>query len=396
MLSTISVNPFGVLVTSIDNNKNEFIPYVDLSVSYLQERQTILDICDDVFKSGRLVLGDALWNLEASLSNYFGGPEVVALRSGTDALILALKAAQIGPGDEVITAPNSFIATAGAIVSVGAFPRFVDVNESMNIDPHLIEEAISTKTKAIIPVHLTGHTADMTKIMNIAKKHNLAVIEDAAQAIGAKHKHKHAGTFGAMGCFSAHPLKNLSALGDAGFLVINETANIDSDKLRFYRNHGLENRESQQSWGINCRLDVLQCRILTHRLQSLDHSNARRREIAKLYFDNLDPGLITLPLELNDNLNVFHTFTISLANRDIIKEALQSNGIGTAIHYPIPIHLQNPSRELGYKPGDFPVTERLAKRILSLPIQPHLQDHQIIRIATKLNELAESYKNEQI
>ena len=370
-------------------NQNLRLPYVDLAASYLIEQKEILDICDKVFKSGRLVLGEALWSLESELTDYIGGGKVIALRSGTDALIIALKAAGIGPGDEVITAPNSFIATAGAIVAVGATPKFVDVAADMNINPSLIEAQITDRTKAIVPVHLTGRVAKMDQISAIANKHDLAIIEDAAQSIGAKFKGKSSGTFGSFACFSAHPLKNLAAMGDAGFLVINDdTFNVD--EVRQYRNHGLVDRSTQASWGINCRLDVLQCRILSHRLKSLDNANLRRREIADIYAQTLDQRLLEIPKESEHEFNVYHTYTIKTPHRDTLKEQLNTIGIGSAIHYPTPIHLQAPSRLLGYKVGDFPVTERLAMESLALPVQPHLTDEQIEIISTSINNILSS------
>jgi len=366
------------------------LPYIDLAASYLLEQQEILDICDQVFKSGRLVLGEAMWSLEAELSSYIGGGQVVALRSGTDALIIALKAAGIGPGDEVITAPNSFIATAGAIVAVGAFPRFVDASDDMNIDPTLIEAQISPKTKAIIPVHLTGRVAKMDQIYAIANKHNLVIIEDAAQSIGAKYKEKKSGTFGSFSCFSAHPLKNLAAMGDAGFLVINDDK-FDANEIRQYRNHGLIDRSTQESWGINCRLDVLQCSILSHRLRSLDKANLRRRQIADIYTKTLNTELISTPKESEHEFNVYHTYTIKTPFRDQLKQKLNEAGIGSAIHYPTPIHLQAPSKKLGYQEGDFPVTEKLAKESLALPVQPHLSDEDILIISSTINKILSDF-----
>lgn len=358
------------------------IPYVDLTAAYRDEREDILNICDRVFSEGRFVLGPALWELEDQLSRYLGGVPVVALRSGTDALMIAFHLAGIGSGDEVITVPNSFVATAGAIVHLGARPVFVDVGNDLNMDPERIESAITPRCRAIVPVHLTGRVANMEAITEIADRHGLLVIEDAAQAMGARKGGRLAGTFGQMGCFSAHPLKNLAAAGDAGFLVFN--CDLNPDAARLYRNHGLRDRDHQESFGLNCRLDVLQCRILMYRLEKLDESNQRRRQLVAHYRVELNGSGVEVPEERADECPVYHTFVVQVDDRDRIQEALRESGIGSAIHYPIPIHLQPPYRALGFQPGDFPNTERLAGRILSLPIQPHLTEAQVARVARVL------------
>ncbi len=385
---------------SSNSNCKPRIPYIDLSAAYQVEREAILQICDEVFAGGRFVMGPALWDLERDLANFLNvgenevplSPEdqtttsVVALRSGTDALLLALKSAGIGRGDEVITVPNSFVATAGAIVHVGATPVFVDVGEDLNIDVSRIENAITPRTRAILPVHLTGRVADMTEILRLARQYDLRVIEDAAQSFGARYRDQYAGTFGDFGCFSAHPLKNLAAAGDAGFLVVRSDS-TDPQCLRYFRNHGLRDRDHLEQFGINCRLDVLQCRILSYRLRTLAEKNRRRREIAALYREHIRAQQVRVPDEKSHEYPVYHTFTVQVPQRDRVQALLAAQGIGTAVHYPIPIHLQPPYRKFGYREGQFPVAERLAQEILALPVQPHLRDEDILRVATTLNSI---------
>jgi dTDP-4-amino-4,6-dideoxygalactose transaminase len=277
----------------------------------------------------------------------------------------------IGPGDEVITVPNSFVATAAAIVLLGARPVFVDVGADMNIDPTLIERVVTSRTRAIMPVHLTGRMADMDAIGEIARRRNLLVVEDAAQSFGARFRGKMVGHWGQVACCSAHPLKNLNAAGDAGFLLTN-----DEDmaaRIRRWRSHGLINRNESVEWGRNARMDVLQATILLDRLKRLENLNERRRRNAALYRQLLKSPKVIVPQCRENEYNIFHTFIVQVERRDELKEYLQINGVDTVIHYPIPIHQQRAAAELGYKAGDFPVTERQSLSILSLPIHPYLK-----------------------
>ena len=310
--------------------------------------------------------------------------------NGTDALFLSLRALGIRQGDEVITAPNSFIATAGAIVAAGAKPVFVDVKGDYNINPDLIKQAITTKTKAIIPVHLTGRPADMDTILIIARKHGLYVIEDAAQAIGARYKGKRVGSLGSTGCFSLHPLKNLHVHGDGGIITTNNKELYE--KLLKLRNHGLKNRDECDFWGYNSRLDSIQAAIGNIKLEYLGDWNKRHREIAVMYRKNLS-GVVTVPVDKEFEEPVYHNFIIQGDKRDELQKYLLERGIETKIHYPIPIHLQEAASSLGYKERDFLVCEAQAKRILSLPIYPELTDGQVNMVIKAIKSF---YSNKNI
>jgi dTDP-4-amino-4,6-dideoxygalactose transaminase len=277
----------------------------------------------------------------------------------------------IGPGDEVITAPNSFIATASAIVQVGATPVFADVLPDQNIDPARVAAAITPRTRAILPVHLSGRTAHMPELLELGRRHDLRVIEDAAQAIDARRNGKAAGTFGDLGCFSCHPLKNLNAAGDAGFILADD-AEL-AQRLRRLRSNGLIDRETALEWGVVSRLDSVQAAVLLERLPALDGVTEARRGNAQRYRELLDgiPQLFLPPCRPEEH-NVFHTFVIQVDRRDELQDFLRERGIGTAIHYKIPIHLQPAARALGHGPGSFPVAERQATRILSLPVHQFL------------------------
>jgi dTDP-4-amino-4,6-dideoxygalactose transaminase len=308
----------------------------------------------------------------------------VTLNSGTDALILAMRALNIGPGDEVITPPNSFVASTAAIVAVGASPVFADVLPDQNIDPAAVEAAVTPRTKAIMPVHLTGRMADMNPLMAIADKHALAVIEDSAQAVGSTYDGRMSGTIGTFGCFSAHPLKNLNAAGDAGFLV---TADAElAARIRRLRNHGLINRSDVQEWGIVSRLDTLQADVLRIRLRNLPSVIERRRRNAAQYRAELAGLPLFIPPCRNIEFNTFHTFVVQTDRRNDFQKYLADKGIETAIHYPVPIHLQPAAAHLGLGRGAFPVTERQADQILTLPINQFLSAADISYICATARE----------
>lgn len=360
------------------------VRYVDLGAQYREESAALRAIFDRVMSDGQVVGGKDIEELERALAIMHGVKHVVALNSGTDALRLGLLAMGVGPGDEVITPPNSFVASTAVIVDVGARPVFVDVLPDQNIDPAKIEAAITPRTKAIMPVHLTGRVADMDAIVSIARRHKLMIIEDAAQAIGARYRGQLAGTFGAIGCFSAHPLKNLNAVGDSGFITTND--DDFANAVRLLRNHGLVDRNTVVRFGTVSRMDTLQAAILRHRLTQLDRVVERRRRNAALYRQMLDPKHVFMPPERQHEFVAYHTFVIQVDHRDILRASLLDRGIETAIHYPIPIHLQPAAAALGYKRGDFPVCEEQAARILTLPIHPGLDDDDIRTVAAAVND----------
>ena len=363
------------------------IPYVNLAAQWQAERDELLPIIEVILASGAYVGGAVIDEFEAKAAAQCGTKHCVALNSGTDALVCGLLALGIKPGDEVITPPNSFIASTAAIAHLRAKPVFVDVLPDQNIDPQQLEQAITPLTKAIMPVHLTGRMARMPEIMAIAKRYNIPVIEDAAQSIGSKYKDVPSGQWGQVGCFSAHPLKNLNACGDAGFLVTNDTE--IAQQVRLMRNHGLADRNTVKQFGYVSRMDALQAAILNYRLERLDRVIERRRHNATLYRRHLNAAHVFIPEDPPDELNTYHTFVIQVEHRDELKQYLQSEGIGTSIHYPVPIHLQPAAAYLGYSPGDFPITEQQAHRILTLPIHQHLQASDVITIARKVNMFLE-------
>ena len=359
------------------------IPYVNLAAQYAEERADLLPLIDNVLASAQYIDGPAVATLEQKLAELCGVKHAVGLNSGTDALVLALRALGIGPGDEVITPPNSFVASTAAIAHVGAIPVFADVLPDQNIDPDKVREAVTPRTRAIMPVHLTGRVCDMAPIMRLAHERGLFVVEDAAQSIGSTYDGRPAGSFGDAGCFSAHPLKNLAALGDAGFVTTNN-AQI-AEKVRLLRNHGLVNRNEVKEFGFVSRLDTLQATVLNFRLGRLDDVIRRRRENAARYRSLLDGSRIAVPQDRQIEFNTYHTFVIQVDRRDDLQRYLLGQGIGTAIHYPIPIHLQAAAASLGCKLGDFPATESQAERILSLPIYPALRPADIEAIAAAVN-----------
>lgn len=360
------------------------VPYVDLAAQYADERDVLLPLIDRVLCSGQWVGGPAVEEFEDAAARYLGARHVVGVASGTDALILGLRALGIGTGDEIITPPNSFVASTAAILLVGAKPVFADVLPDQNIDPAAIEAAITPRTRGIMPVHLTGRMARMDGIMAIAERLGLAVIEDAAQAFGSRLNGRHAGTFGNVGAFSAHPLKNLNAMGDAGFIATDDAGL--AARLQLLRNNGLADRNTVAEWGVVSRLDNVQAIILQHRLLQLDHLIAARRRNAALYRDRLDSRCIFAPPCRNEEFNTFHTFVIQVDERDALRTHLADRGVGTAIHYPVPIHLQPAAKDLGYREGDFPITERQAGRILTLPVHQFLARDDIEYVAEAITE----------
>ena len=356
------------------------IPYVNLPAQADEQMPELAAIFERIVRRGSFVgAGAEIERLEARLAEYCGTREAVALNSGTDALFLVLKVAGIGPGDEVITPPNSFIASTAVIVHLGARPVFVDVLADQNIDPAAIERAVTPRTRAIMPVHLTGRVCRMDQILEIAARHGLLVIEDAAQSIGSMFQGRKSGSFGHFGCFSAHPLKNLNAMGDAGFVTTNDSA--AAARMRRLRTHGMADRETVEEWGFVSRMDVLQAAILDYRLDRLPDVIAKRRENAALYQRLIKHEKVFVPPCRQDEFNTFHTFVIQVDRRDDLQRHLRAIGIKTAIHYPVPIHLQPAAASLGYRKGDFPAAERQAERILTLPVNQYMSAKDVETVA---------------
>jgi len=353
------------------------INYIGLKEQHSTLRNQIIRSVNSVLNDSMFILSKQLEEFEKTFAEYVGAKYCVGVNSGTDSLFLSMKALGINQYSSVITAPNSFLATASSIVATGARPIFVDVSEDMNINPDLIEDAIEVDTIATIPVHLTGRPAKMNKIMRIAEDKGLYVIEDCAQAIGTKFKDKHVGTFGDIGCFSFHPLKTLNACGDGGAIVTNSKRIYD--KLLQLRNIGLKDRDHADLWGYNSRLDTLQASILLTKMKYVNYWVEKRRNNAKIYSHNLK-NIVNTPKETKDEYSTYHTYIIKTENRNHLQSYLKDNRIRTAIHYPIPIHLQKCAQSLGYKKGDFPETEKQADTILSLPIYPELKIEEIMYV----------------
>lgn len=356
------------------------VPYVDIAAQHRPLKADLLAAVERVLDHGKFVLGDEVERFERALAELCGVKHAVGLNSGTDALILSLRALGVGPGDEVITAANSFVASASCAGVLGAKPVLVDVRDDYNIDPAAIERAITGRTKAIVPVHLTGRPADMKAIMALAGKHGLAVVEDCAQAIIAERDGRRVGSFGAAGCFSLHPLKTLNACGDGGALVTDDAAL--ADKVRLLRNLGLQSRENCVAWSSNSRLDTMQAAMLLVKLEHLEAWTAARRENAAFYRKAL-AGIsgLAVPEDAPGEKAVYHTFIVMADRRDELKVYLAERGIDTAIHYPRAIHEQEVAAPLGYGAGSFPNAERQARRILSLPVYPELTSAQLSWVA---------------
>ena len=355
------------------------IPYVNVAAQHSIIKNELLDAVGKVIDGAHFILGDEVAEFEKCFADLCGVRFAIGVNSGTDALILALKAIGIGHGDEVITVPNSFVASASCIALLGARPVFVDVRDDYNIDPALIEKEITSRTKAILPVHLTGRPADMEPILEIAKHYNLHVVEDCAQAVTAEYKGKRVGGFGTIGCFSLHPLKTLNACGDGGVLTTNDDE--IAEKIKIMRNLGLKSRENCIIWSGNSRLDTIQAAILLVKIKYLDKWTERRRANAQFYSDHLARlPQIQVPVNRAYERSVYHTYVIQADKRDELRSFLAGQEIGTSIHYPIPIHLQTAAKELNYGSGSFPIAENQAKRILSLPVYPELKTGELQQV----------------
>jgi len=359
------------------------VPYVNFPAQWAEEGDDIRACIEGVFGRGDFVGGAAVAEFEEKAADYCGTKHAVALNSGTDALILSMKALGVGNGDEVITPPNSFVASTSAIVHVGATPVFADVLPDQNIDPEAVARAITPKTKAIMPVHLTGRIADMGPLQELAAKHDLLLIEDAAQAMGSMYDGQKAGALGTVGCFSAHPLKNLNAGGDAGF-VTTDDGDV-AEHIRLLRNHGLEGRDTVREWGFVSRMDTLQAAVLSQRIGRMENVIDKRRRNAALYRDLINADHVFMPPERQIEFNTWHTFVIQVDNRDDLKAHLTAQGVETAVHYPVPIHLQPAAAGLGYGLGDMPATENQVGRILTLPVNQFLKPDDVTFVAEAVN-----------
>lgn len=359
--------------------KDGKVPLVDLRAQYDSIKSDIDSAIQEIVTSSQFILGEPVEKFEQELAQHCAVPFAVGTSSGTSALFLALNAYGIGPGDEVITVPNSFIATVSSIIHIGATPVFVDVDkDTLLMDPNLIERAITPRTKAILPVHLYGQVCDMDRILEITKKHNLFVIEDAAQAIDAEYKGRKV-PLGETAIFSFFPAKNLGAYGDAGAVVTkNKTI---ADVVRKLRNHGRISKYESDILGYGARLDALHAAILRAKLKHIGKWSELRNKHAALYTTLLqEVDGITTPTVKAGNKHVFHLYVVEAERREQLKKELNAQGIGAEIHYPLPLHLQPALKYLGYKEGDFPVTGKAAKRILSLPMYPELSSEQVNRI----------------
>jgi dTDP-4-amino-4,6-dideoxygalactose transaminase len=364
----------------------ETVPYLDLRAQYETLRPEVLKALEEICDCTSFIQGPPTADFEKKFAAYCGVAHCASLNSGTSALHLALRCLDVGPGDEVITVSMTFIATAWAISYVGATPVFVDIDPvRRTIDPVKLEAAITPRTKAIIPVHLYGTPAEMNRIMAIADQHRVPVIEDAAQAHGAKYRGKRVGQFGQMACFSFYPSKNLGAYGEGGALVTND-ANM-AQRARSLRDHAQTQKYLHDEIGYNYRMDSFQAAVLSIKLKHLDDWNAARIERARYYTELLKNSSYKLPAHVSDSECVWHCYVIETPERERVRSALHDAGIQTAVHYPVPVHLQKPYAHLGYKPGDLLVTEALCEQCLSLPIYPELSKEKISHVASVLLDL---------
>lgn len=355
------------------------VPLLDLKAQYQSIKNEIQPVLNSVIEDQKFILGPEVEALEKEIAAYSDCSYAIGVSSGTDALLMALLAMDIGPGDEVITPTYTFFATAGVIHRLGARPVFVDIlPDTYNINPEAVERVITKKTKAVIPVHLFGQCAEMDPILKVAKRHNLKVIEDAAQAIGAEYKGKRAGSMGDTGCFSFFPSKNLGAFGDAGMVVTNNKAL--SDKLRILRVHGSDPKYYHKIIGGNFRLDALQAAVLRVKLKHLDQWTAARQQNAAYYTNRLSEkglsGIIVKVPAIKEGRHIFNQYVIQVDQRDDLLALLRTKNIGAEIYYPVPLHLQECFSFLGYKRGDIPLGEYAADHTLALPVYPELTEEQ--------------------
>jgi dTDP-4-amino-4,6-dideoxygalactose transaminase len=367
------------------------IPLLDLGRQYRALKAEIDAAVLGVLESGHFIDGPNVKAFEAELARYTNGAHVVGLNSGTDALALALRALDVGPGDEVVTTPFTFIATAEAITLCGATPVFADVDPAtLLIDPNAVAAAISNRTKVILPVHLYGLPADMYRIGKLAAKHGLAVVEDCAQALGALAGDRCAGTAGTIGAISFFPSKNLGAYGDGGAAITDDAAL--ADRIRTLRTHGAHVKYHHEEPGVNSRLDEIQAAILRCKLPRLDAWIVKRQAVAAKYRTALH-GVEGVVLPPDDPLHTYHQFTVRVQARDDVAAFLREEGIATAVYYPVPLHLQRAYEHLGVPEGSFPIAERAAREVLSLPIFPEMEDDEIAVVARALERAASATRS---
>ena len=352
------------------------VPFLNLAAQYEALKSELLPVVEKTLASGHYVLGPNVAALEQEIAAYTGTRFGIGVNSGSDALTLALRALEVGPGDEVITTPFTYIAPAESIHQVGAKIVFADIHpRTFNLDPEQVAAKITSRTKAIIPVHLFGQPAPIDDLLNFARPRGIHLIEDCAQAIGATYKGKPAGSMGAMGCFSFYPTKNLGADGDGGMIVTQDESL--AKKLKMLRVHGIERRYYHDLHGYNSRLDELQAAILRVKLPHLQRWNARRAEIARYYTQNLEHLALEFPVTGKDNTHVFHVYAVLSERRDALQKFMADKGVPTLIYYPLPLHLQKVYENLGWKEGDFPVAEKISQMILPLPMYPELTKEQL-------------------
>lgn len=370
------------------------VAFVDLYQQHQAIEEELVQVFRRVLRKSSFILGPEVVAFEKEFAAYVGASDCIAVNNGTTALQLVLAGLGIGPGDEVITVANTFIATAEAISAVGARPVFVDVDPvSYTMDPQLVEAAITPNTKALLPVHLYGQTADVDALLEIARRHNIHLVEDACQAHGATYKGRKAGSLGVAGCFSFYPGKNLGCLGEGGAVV---TSNPElAQRMRMLRDHGSVKKYEHSLPGYNFRLEGLQGGFLSVKLRHLDRWNSRRREVAKLYHELLSETSLGLPAEMGWGEHVYHLYVIQADDREVLRQALNAAGIECGLHYPVPLHLQAAYADLGYEKGSFPVSEHLSSHILSLPMHPFITDEEVKRVASALVESLQCQLNQQ-
>ena len=366
-----------------EKENGPMISLVDLQAQYRTIRLEIDAAIEQVVANASFILGEEVREFEEAFAAYCGVRYCIGVSSGTAALRLALEACGVGPGDEVITSPHTFVATAEAICHKGARPVFADIDPvSYNLDPAQVEQMITAKTKAILPVHLYGQPADMDSLLEIARRRDLKVIEDAAQAHGAEYRGSRVGGLGEAACFSFYPAKNLGAYGDAGAVVTNDPRVAES--VRMLRDHGRHSKYEHKVIGFGERLDALQAAVLSVKLRHLDEWNDQRRQVALLYREMLDGYNVPLPEEMHGVRHVYHLFVVRVPNRDAAIAKLKEAGIEAGVHYPVPLHLQPAFSWLGYREGDFPNAEQAAREVLSLPTYPELTEGEISRVVEAL------------
>ena len=357
------------------------VPYTDFPAQNAGVRDELRGAFDEVLDSGHYIQGPNVAAFEREFAEFCEAPYATGVANGTCSLHLVLRSMGVGPGDEVITAPNSFFASAAAISLVGAKIVFADVNEDSNIDPDAIESAITDRTKAIMPVHLTGRPVDMVRIQAIADAQGLGILEDAAQAVGSSFRGQKVGSWGTAASFSLHPLKSLHAFGDAGILTARDERIIQDVALR--KNHGLVDRGTCAEWSFNCRLDEVQAALLRVQLRNVGAKIAERRRLALRYHELLR-DYVVVPEEREGEIHTYQTYFIQAGDRDALQAHLRANGVEAIVHYATPLHLQPAAADLGYGAGSFPVTERLSDSILSLPLFPGMTAEQQDRVVTEI------------